>query len=105
MPATYSVMQTVREQLSVVLVYGQRDRLPEQLSPTVPHRWRFWAKIVGAIALAAGLHYLPPYVTCRNMKERGMFYFGTTIKICMVQQMEGRRDTIDAFTRRLFTSL
>lgn len=88
-----------------LFIYGQRDRLPDPQPRLLPDRIGFWVRGAGLIALIVGVYYGPPYVTCRQMKERGMFYYGTTISTCMKERMEERNATLDALARKLTSAI
>lgn len=63
------------------------------------------AKIVALCAVAVALYYGPPYYTCQQLKERGMFYSGTTVSSCVQEWLDARTDPFEALTTRLRTVL
>lgn len=88
-----------------IIIYGERDRLPDQKVRLLPGPLALAAKVVGVLALGAAYYYGPSYVACRQMKERGMFYYGTTIETCMRERMAERVDPLGALARKLIPAL
>lgn len=94
-----------------IIIYGQRDRLPDPKPRIVSGKLFFAIKMLSLAAFGIGFYYGPAYVTCRNMKERGLFYYETTMASCMKHQKENGSpldlltSTYDTLARTLVRAL
>ncbi len=96
------------EQLPAIPIATVRRKPPprrEAGSYFLPEGLIRGAKIVALGAVAVALYYGPPYYTCRQLKERGMFYSGTTVSSCVQEWLDARTDPFEALTTRLRTAL
>lgn len=50
--------------------------------------------------LLVALVYGPPYYKCSQMKRDGMFYYGTTVRSCVRDNVSARYDKAEDFVRR-----
>lgn len=82
-----------------IVIWGDRDRLPETKQRLVPRPLAVLAKFAALGAVMAGIYWGPPYLTCRELKERGMFYYGTSVSSCMQERIAARTNPFEAITK------
>ena len=88
-----------------IVIWGDRDRLPETKQKVVPKHFVFLAKIAAFCAIVAGIYWGPPYLTCRELKDRGLFYYGTTVSSCMKERIEQRSNPFEAIGKHILPVL
>lgn len=88
-----------------IIIWGERPTLPEQKPPLASGRFVFFAKTAAFLAVMAGIYWGPPYMTCRHMKERGLFYYGTTISSCVQERIDSRSNPFEAITKHILPVL
>ena len=88
-----------------IIIWGERARLPDAKPSHIPDRLVFVAKIAALAVLLAGLYWGPAYVTCRQLKDRGLFYYGTTMSGCIQERIAARTNPFEEITKHILPVL
>ena len=65
----------------------------------------FVLELLALACLLAAIVYGPAYYSCSQMKQRGMFYYGTTVGTCVRDRVSAQHDQLDAFVRQTVRNL
>ena len=90
---------------TVNIFWGDRDRLPDLKPRRISGRLAFALKALAMVAFVGAIHWGPSYYSCRQMKDRGMFYYGTTISSCMGEKIDARNAYFETLGRKLIPAL
>ena len=99
------VLPRDRQGTTINIIWGDRERLPDVKPRNMPGALAFALKALATIAFIGAISWGPSYYSCRQMKERGMFYYGTTISSCMSEKIEARNAYFETLGRKLIPAL
>ena len=102
---TQIVVPRERQGTTINIIWGDRDRLPDVKRRNMPGALAFALKALATIAFIGAINWGPSYYSCRQMKDRGMFYYGTTISSCMSEKMDARNAYFETLGRKLIPAL